>query len=189
MRKAFLWLLLVMVVASPGAFATTILSAGSPYVVDAGHDVGLLQWAWELTGSPSDLTLGSKLVIENSSGRPWTGLGFSVLIMPPGWGSNTTVDKIEFEVTAPIGDFGIFKMQANDLNLPPGFFIGDDTGASTLTSEGPLIETDPLFHVPVVIPEASTYLLFGLGALGLAVWRRRKCEEKQGLTVLDFLRR
>ena len=27
---------------------------------------------------------------------------------------------------------------------------------------------------PGVIPEASTYLLFGLGALGLMVWRRRK---------------
>ena len=166
MRKVSLWVLLVMILAMPNAFAA--------HVVDAGHNVPLLQWAWDLQTSPSALTTGSELVIGNSSGHVWTGLGFSVLSMPAGWSSNCAEGTIAFEVTGVTGAFGIFKVQATTVG---GLTIGDDAGAYTLTSEGPpkQSQADPLLHVPQAIPEASTFALMGLGLLaGGLLWKRKK---------------
>ena len=169
MRKVSLWVLLVMILAMPNAFAL--------HVVDAGHSVPLLQWSWDLQTSPTALTTGSKLVIGNSSGHVWTGLGFSILSMPTGWKSNSTDGTIEFEVSGVTGDLGIFKVQATNIGLPAGWAIKDDTGAYTLTSEGPPKQgqADPLGHVPQAIPEASTFALMGLGLLaGGLLWKRKK---------------
>ena len=147
MRKVFLWVLLVMVLSMPNAFAEGIL-------VDAGHDVALLQWAWELKGSPSALTAGSELVLVNSSEDEWTGLGFSLLGMPAGWIADLGLGKIRFHVgPGGIGSPGIFQVQATHRGLE-GLVVADDTGASMLISAGPLAKTsrDPLLHVPRVSP-------------------------------------
>jgi len=178
LRKVSLGVLLVMVVATPTALAGTVVDAGHLPVVDAGHNVALLQWAWELLSSPTALTTGSKLTIGNSSGHVWTGVGFQILQMPAGWSSNSTQGTIEFEVTGATGDLGIFQVQATEIGLPAGLTsVKDDTGAYTLTSEGPpkQNQADPLLHVPQAIPEASTLALWGLGLLaGGLLWKRQK---------------
>jgi len=58
----------------------------------------------------------------------------------------------------------------NVLGTPPAPF--GSIGIASLSSGG-LASSGSIIGV-TVIPEASTYLLFGLGALGLMVWRRRK---------------
>ena len=145
MRKVFLWVLVVLIVVPSSGLAQEIL-------VDAGHDVALLQWAWELNGSPTALTAGSELVIVNSSGDDWTGLGFSLLNMPAGWIADLSQGKIRFHV-APghTGSLGIFQVQATTLGLG-GPVVEDGTGASILISSGPPQKTpeDSLLHVPRV---------------------------------------
>ena len=149
MRKLFLWVLLVMVLALPNALA-------QPYLED--HSQSGLQWAWELKGSPSALTAGSELVIVNDSGYDWTGLGYSLLSMPDGWIADLDLGKIRFHVgPGDVGSLGIFEVQATNFGLV-GSSVVNDTGASTLVSSGPPAKTsaDSPLNVPAISPSFAS---------------------------------
>ena len=136
---------------------------------------------------------GSATLIGPAAVRlPMSGLAYDGITMygidGGGGGSLYTVNTAT-GVATPVGPTGIV---AESLEFGPGgqLFAGGDlantgnlytintgTGAATLvgpTGLGTTISGLAFDPGAPPIPEASTYLLFGLGALGLMAWRKRK---------------
>ena len=97
---------------------------------------------------------------------------------PAGWSAMISANSIEFVASSPayyIQPGGMLQGFSYTAAFSPTTLASNPAAAYSYAYVGP-IEGDPgtFFSVTTVVPEPSTAALFGIGALGLGVVRRRK---------------
>lgn len=116
---------------------------------------------------------GQITTFTSTSFSPLTGIGSTILE-----GLVTSIDPLFFNPAITIFDFRF----EGTVNAPPldsttaSFFDGNDGFAVTpVTADGTLVKTDGSSKFSVV-PEPSTFLLLGIGLLGVAGYTRKKMQ-------------
>ena len=154
LQWSLVWTLLLAVMSFSGAFSGTLTEvlAGPP------------QWIWSLDTA---MSTGDTIIVQNSSGEPWTAPGTSwTTSQPVGWEFIGAESLLKWEVTGSIGEAGAFGARPEDgaQNDPDG-----DYGINGPPGGGGGLPT------PVTpVPEASSLALMALGLCAGAIWKWRK---------------
>ena len=159
---------------------------GAPFT-PSGGDFFLTSFEAPLQGSGADGTLTVALYASTGGGAPVPTGGpletTSVAVTTAGFLFGPAPPPIEtavFAGTTVLQEGVPYFMVLSEGTTQGRWYLNDQSQMGVARTEDGgstwnyLNLGTPAFRVNGIVPEASTYLLFGLGALGLMVWRKRK---------------